>query len=101
MSARIAKEELALLMPNALSHYFQDEPHAGPPNATQGRTILQSIAAVTSWLMELPRRRAVLNELGGLSTRELADIGLTREDLPRVFDSGYASRHNSRVASLT
>ena len=41
------------------------------------------------WLAEMPRRRAVLDELGRLSDHELADIGLTRGDLPRVFDPSF------------
>jgi uncharacterized protein YjiS (DUF1127 family) len=37
------------------------------------------------WLRETSRRNAVINELDRLSDRELADIGLTRGDIPSVF----------------
>ena len=44
------------------------------------------------WLIDLPRRRAVINELDALSDHELADIGLDRGDVARVFDRGFAMR---------
>ena len=96
MSTRIAKEELALLMPNSLSHYFHDDA-ADMPQGARGTTLFARAAAAVRWLSDMPRRRAVLNELGGLSERELADIGLTREELPRVFDNSYSTR---RTATL-
>ena len=49
--------------------------------------------AVAEW----PRRRAVLAELSMLSDRELADIGLNRTDLKRVFDPGYSSVRRSHA----
>ena len=50
-------------------------------------------------LREWPQRRAVLAELSSLTDRELADVGLTRGDLPHVFDAGFAySRAAGRLA---
>ena len=40
--------------------------------------------------MELPRRRALISELAALSDHELADVGLTRGNLHRVFDRDFA-----------
>ncbi|EHM02308.1 hypothetical protein HMPREF9946_01330 [Acetobacteraceae bacterium AT-5844] len=37
-------------------------------------------------IAEYPRRRRVMDELSMLTDRELADIGLSRGDIPRVFD---------------
>ena len=37
-------------------------------------------------IAEYPRRRRVMDELSMLTDRELADIGLTRGDISRVFD---------------
>ena len=45
-----------------------------------------AFAAVIAW----PQRRAVLAELSTLTERELADVGLSRSDVPRVFDAGFA-----------
>ena len=39
----------------------------------------------------LPQRRAVISELNTLTDRELADIGLHRSDLKRVFDPRFQS----------
>ena len=41
-------------------------------------------------LASLPQRRAVLDELTLLTDRELADIGLNRSELGRVFDPRFA-----------
>lgn len=49
--------------------------------------------AVAEW----PRRRAVLAELSMLSDRELADIGLVRNDLRRVFDPGFSAARRGRA----
>ena len=46
-------------------------------------------------LAALPQRRAVREELGMLSDRELADIGLTRGEVAHVFDEGFAARRNA------
>ncbi|MBC9206063.1 DUF1127 domain-containing protein [Roseomonas aerophila] len=37
-------------------------------------------------IAEYPRRRRVMDELSMLTDRELADIGLSRGDIRRVFD---------------
>ncbi len=71
-------------------------PAAGSREATaprQGR-LAERIMAAVQWLAELPKRRAVLDELGRLSEHELADIGLTRSDLPRVFDPAFVAGRN-------
>ena len=96
MSSRIAKEELALLMPNSLSHYFQDDA-SDMPSGVQETTLFARATAAVRWLIDTPRRRAVLNELGGLSERELADIGLSREELPHVFNDSYTIRRNATL----
>lgn len=41
-------------------------------------------------------RYAALNELASFSDRELADIGLTRSDIPRVFDPEFAAEFAAR-----
>ena len=52
------------------------------------------LMAAALWLVQMPRRRAVLDELARLSDHELADIGLTRCDLPRVFDPAFVACRN-------
>lgn len=89
MYARVAKEEIALLMPSSLSHYA-DEPRMMPERTTP--TIATRIGAALRWVAEMPRRRAVLSELCELSDHELADIGLNRAELHRVFDPDFAAQ---------
>jgi uncharacterized protein YjiS (DUF1127 family) len=72
--------------------YSYDEPPVTvvkTPRNGIGYWLGRAAAAFTAWR----RRQAVLQELGMLSERELADIGLSRADLPRVFDPAFAADH--------
>lgn len=91
MTNRIAKDEMALLMPNSLGHYFKDD-LSDMPAAEAGTSWF---ARAVRWLVELPQRQAVMAELSALSDHELADIGLTRGELTNVFDAQYADVRNS------
>ena len=55
----------------------------------QGPGPVGRFGAMVQWLMDMPRRRAVINELDALSDHELADIGLARGDVRRVFDRSF------------
>lgn len=57
----------------------------------------QACAAALRFLGELPARRAVFNELSMLSDRELADIGLVRSDVRRVFDDSFAASRRGNI----
>ena len=90
MNAPLAKEQIALLMSDSLTYR-----EAGV-QGTEGAVIETSRPSlrdrVSGWLAsarEALERRAVLSELRQLSDRELADIGLVRAELGRVFDTGY------------
>lgn len=50
-----------------------------------GRGLAAVGAAVLSW----PERRQAYENLRGLTDRELADIGLARGDISRVFEPGF------------
>lgn len=96
MSQRLAKEEMALLMPNTLSHYFRDDPEQMPADEAPGllARAATGLGGAIRWLVEMPRRRAVMDELSALSEHELADIGLSRADVARVFEPGFAVRRD-------
>ncbi len=85
MNARVAKEEIALLMPTTLASYAGSDLAA--PEAAAPNLVLRAL----HWLADLPRRRAVLAELSALSDHELSDIGLSRSELSRVFDPEFAA----------
>ncbi len=87
MNAPLAKEQIALLMSDTLSYRapsVESEPSAFRP------TLFARLRAAVAHLASLPRRRAVMDELSMLTDRELADIGLSRAELGRVFDPRFA-----------
>ena len=96
MSNRIAKEEMALMIPSSIGHYFKDDPADMPVVASTRPGLFARIAKVVAYIAAMPRRRAVLNELYSLSAHELADIGLTRAELPMVFDAEFAAARQDR-----
>lgn len=55
--------------------------------------LFSGIGAVLRFVVQYPERARVLRQLHGLSDRELADIGLERGDLGRVFDEDFAAGH--------
>ncbi len=94
MNARVAKEEIALLMPTSLASYA-DSAYTAPAPAAPS-----VLARAVRWLVDLSRRRAVLAELNALSDHELADIGLNRTELSRVFDPAFAAQRSATRAAL-
>ena len=94
MNAHVARDDISLLRTNSFSHYFQDESDSIVQPEPKGLSLFARIGSVLRWIAELPRRQAVLDELGSLSDHELADIGLTRSDLPRVFDPSFTAQQN-------
>ena len=84
MNARVSQSDLTFVTPSAFS------PAGSTAYAAPRRGVFARLAAVGQWMAEAPRRRAVLDELSALSDHELADIGLARNDLSRVFDPAFA-----------
>ena len=64
---------------------------AGEAPAPTGQGLFARMGAALRSLAALPHRLAVINELNMLSDRELADVGLQRSDLGRVFDSRFVA----------
>ena len=85
MSSPITKSGLAFQLP-LLSYVdaHQEEPELGTPGQPgKSRGIRALIAAFKTWR----EKRADMTALSMMSDRELKDVGLTRSDLERVFDS--------------
>ncbi len=101
MNVRMPKEEMALLMPASLSSTAWTGTYAETAvPATERPTLFQRVGLAAKWVMELPRRRALMDELNTLSDHELADIGLSRAELGRVFDPAFvAQREADRVSA--
>jgi len=91
MNAPFAKNHMAHLLSAGLG--YGDAAEAPRVRRGLGRRIADALA----YLVALPRRRAVLDELSSLSDRELADIGIARSELKRVFEPAYARDHRSET----
>lgn len=93
MSAPIAKDQLAFQLPNLTyvdAHF--EEPNLDRvtlptelPKPTFSRWLAARVAAFHAWR----EKRIALAELEMMSDRDLQDIGLSRADLHRVFDSAH------------
>ncbi len=90
MNAHSTNQDTAMLTPAGMSHYFpNDTLDAAEPSR---RGLFARLGEAMRWLADFPHRRMVLDELSMLTEHELADIGLTRAELPRVFDPEFAAR---------
>lgn len=93
MSAPMTQDQFTFSLGNAsYVDYSYDEPPATvvkTPRTGVAHWLSRAVAAFAAWR----RRQAVLQEMSMLTERELADIGLSRADLPRVFDPASAADH--------
>ncbi len=82
-------ENIANRLPYGFGH-VADLSAAGPRGA---RSPL--IARIAAYLATRAQRLATFQALTAMSDRELADIGLRREDIRSVFDAAFAARHDA------
>lgn len=61
-----------------------------------GQALAGKLADAIAGMVRFLGRGAVTAELGRMSDRELADIGLGRSDLGRVFNAKFAREHARR-----
>ena len=95
MTAHVSKEQLGLMMPGTMDHYFQDEPQY----LESGRPTLLSRAwaGLSAWYS----RYAAVQEIANLSDTQLSDIGISRADVPLVFEPGFIARRDSdRIVAM-
>jgi uncharacterized protein YjiS (DUF1127 family) len=92
MNAPLAKEQIALLMSDSLTYRAPVVEGTDGTVADRRPSLLDRLRAFAAELAAIPRRRAVIDELGTLTDRELADIGLSRTELGRVFDPRFQAR---------
>ena len=93
MNAPLAKDQLALLMSDSLTYRASGRASGRAPGTvrpTLWQAARSAMSGAFARLRDMPRRRAVLGELATLTDRELADIGLHRSELSRVFDPRFA-----------
>jgi uncharacterized protein YjiS (DUF1127 family) len=109
MDARITREETALLLNlrpaiTEIELIRADALRARDAAVGQaiGRavgSVFRAIGATLRFIGEYPQRARVLRHLAQLSDRELADIGLSRADLARVFDEDFAAARTRQPAA--
>lgn len=59
--------------------------------------LVRAAAGVKARWDGMRERRRVFRELEAMSDRELADVGISRYDIPRVFDPKFAEERASYV----
>ncbi|MFC3126390.1 DUF1127 domain-containing protein [Pseudoroseomonas globiformis] len=96
MNARVTKPEfdsaiVSSMMSLAPAQLMQLEAARSRDEAV-GRWFRNAVTAIFRAVVEYPRRRRVYDELAMLSDRELADIGLARGDIPRIFEADFQAR---------
>jgi uncharacterized protein YjiS (DUF1127 family) len=99
MTASINKNEFSFKLPDMLSyHSTWDDADYEPTLPTRRASwFLRAVAAPMRLVTKLAERHRVMNELARLSDRELADLGMSRYDIPRVFDPSFAVEHAERA----
>lgn len=100
MSAHISKDTLALVGSERVGHYFKDEPEYMARPEVPRVDVFGHLWNLAKWMLEMPRRRAIIDELSTMSEHELSDIGLSRADLNRVFDPNFAAERRDARATL-
>jgi uncharacterized protein YjiS (DUF1127 family) len=97
MSAPLAKDQFTFELPNLTYVDTHLEDPVLPPLSRGG-----SVHGVRTWLAAFRawrEKRAALAELDMMDDRELADIGLTRSDLPRVCNNSFNADLRNRNAA--
>ena len=96
MTTHVSKEQLGLMMPGTMDHYFQDEPEY--LEIPRPGLLARAGAGIDAWIA----RRTEIEEVAAFSDAQLADIGICRSEAPLVFDRGFVARREQerRIAIL-
>ncbi len=93
MNAPVTQDQLNYSLGNLsyVDYSFAEPPvtTVETPKRSLGEWLISVVTAFVAWR----RRQATLREMDMLTDRELSDIGLSRTDLPRVFDPAFAVDH--------
>ena len=100
MSAPLAKSDFVFKLATSQSYIdgdYDPTPRTAAQPAPRGllRLIGDGLASVAQGFRAWAARQGTLSEMGMMSDRELADIGLSRSDVPRVFDAEFVADHAS------
>ncbi|HJS84381.1 MAG TPA: DUF1127 domain-containing protein [Acetobacteraceae bacterium] len=97
MSVQTSKQAVAFKLPEMLSyHSTWDDADYEPVFPRRRPGWAERLASFRRALSEALRHRAVQHELSSMSDRELADIGINRYDIGRIFDPEFAREYEAR-----
>ncbi len=97
MSVQTSKQAMAFQLPEMQSyHSTWDDADYEPVLPPRRRGWADRLASLRRALRTLSHRLSVRQELYSMTDRELADIGLNRYDVGRVFDPEFAREYSSR-----
>ena len=97
MSVQTSKQAMAFQLPEMLSyHSTWDDADYEPilPPRRPGWT--GRLASIWRALTAASRRMAVRRELDSMTDRELADMGINRYDVGRIFDPEFVREYSGR-----
>ena len=94
MNALAAKDGMSFVMLASLSTagIIASAPAISGYDNPPRKPLFGRVVKAVKWLADQPRRAAVVQELSALSDHELSDIGLTRGDVPRIFDPAFIAQ---------
>lgn len=92
MNAHSTKNEFRFKLPEMLSYHstWDDADYEPVLPARRESWLVRAAVAVKDRLNRMMERQRVIRELEAMSDRDLADLGLSRYDIPRVFDPEFA-----------
>ena len=99
MNASINKNEFSFNLPEMLSYHstWDDSDYAPVLPRRRQSWVARAASAPVRWAAAYAERRRVMGELMQMSDRELADLGLSRYDIHRVFDPQFAAERAGRM----
>ena len=99
MNASINKNEFSFNLPEMLSYHSTWEDADYEPVLPRRRQswVARLAGLPVRWASAYADRRRVMTELARMSDRDLADLGLSRYDIPRVFDPAFAAERAARL----
>jgi len=79
------------MMSHTAGFDYLGRPIARDEHQDARKGLLHKVACFARWIIETPKRAQQSAELAAMSDRELADIGMTRENIARVHDQDFAA----------
>jgi uncharacterized protein YjiS (DUF1127 family) len=97
MSVQTSEQAMAFQLPEMQSyHSTWDDADYEPVFPRRRRGWADRLASAGRTLRAWSRRMAVRQELRSMTDRELADMGINRYDVERIFDPEFSREHSGR-----